>query len=207
MADTKKINDLEELIQKQELEIKKMKIVLQELKGKTSSQAVDYVVKAAEVGTEKQSDEGLVIEGVFDGQNMIGPDGKKYSVPANYASKSKLVEGDILKLTIDPEGNFIYKQIGPVERKRMIGVLVRDRDRNEYVVIAGEKIFRVLLASITYYKGQENDEVVILVPKDADSTWAAVENILKKTILSSYAKGSADDDEGANASADSNRDY
>jgi hypothetical protein len=44
--------------------------------------------------------EGKVIEGIFDGQIMIGPDGKNYPVPANYASKSKLVEGDIMKLTI-----------------------------------------------------------------------------------------------------------
>ena len=28
---------------------------------------------------------GKVIEGVFDGQAMIGPDGKSYPVPANYA--------------------------------------------------------------------------------------------------------------------------
>ncbi|MBU1146566.1 hypothetical protein KKD80_03410, partial [Patescibacteria group bacterium] len=38
-----------------------------------------------------------IMEGVFNGQNMIGADGKEYLVPANYASKSKLVEGDILK--------------------------------------------------------------------------------------------------------------
>ena len=59
---------------------------------------------------------GKIIEGQFDGQNMIGPDGKVYPVPANYASKSKLVEGDTLKLTIAQDGSFIYKQIGPVER-------------------------------------------------------------------------------------------
>ena len=56
----------------------------------------------------------VIIEGVFDGQNMVGPDGKLYSVPANYASKSKLVEGDMMKLTISPDGSFIYKQVGPV---------------------------------------------------------------------------------------------
>lgn len=183
MANTNKIRELEEFIRKQELELKKMKIVLEELKGKSSSQAVDYVIKASEVGIEKQSDDGLIIEGVFDGQNMIGPDGKKYSVPANYASKSKLVEGDILKLTIDRQGNFIYKQIGPIERKRLVGTLVRDREKGEYIVLAGDKMFKVLLASITYYKGEDNDEVVVLVPKDADSTWAAVENIIKKPIL------------------------
>ncbi|HET7630020.1 MAG TPA: hypothetical protein VFK03_01460, partial [Candidatus Saccharimonadales bacterium] len=57
---------------------------------------------------------GKVIEGVFDGQNMVGSDGKTYPVPANYASKSKLVQGDILKLTIADDGTFLYKQIGPV---------------------------------------------------------------------------------------------
>ena len=195
MAHSAKINELEDLIIKHELELKKMRIILEELRGKTSKQAVDYVVKASEVGAERESEEGMVIEGVFDGQNMIGPDGKKYSVPANYASKSKLVEGDILKLTIDSQGNFIYKQIGPVERKRLIGILVRDRDKGEYVVIAGDSMFKVLLASITYYKGDENDEVVILVPKEADSTWAAVENIIKKSILSDRkSKRSADDE-------------
>ena len=42
-------------------------------------------------------EEGKIIEGVFDGQVMLGPDGKNYPVPTNYASKSKLVEGDIMK--------------------------------------------------------------------------------------------------------------
>src|SRR5665213_4278331 len=51
---------------------------------------------------------GKIIEGVFDGQNMIGSDGKLYPVPANYASKSKLVQGDILKLTIADDGAFMY---------------------------------------------------------------------------------------------------
>ena len=129
MPDVNKIKELEEFIVKQELELKKMKIILEELKGKSSSQAVDYVIKASEVGTEHEYDEGIVIEGVFDGQIMIGADGKKYSVPANYASKSKLVEGDILKLTIDRQGNFIYKQIGPIERRRLIGSLVKDREK------------------------------------------------------------------------------
>ena len=42
---------------------------------------------------------------------MIGPKDKIFPVPANYASKSKLVEGDRLKLTILPNGSFVYKQI------------------------------------------------------------------------------------------------
>ncbi len=132
---------------------------------------------------------GRVVEGVFDGQNMIGPDGKQYPVPANYASKSKLVEGDILKLTIAEDGSFIYKQIGPVERKKMVGVLVQD-DRGDFRVLAEGKPYRVLLASLTYFKGEPGDQVTIVTPKDIDSNWAAVELVMKKDQLSGQSQAS-----------------
>ena len=120
---------------------------------------------------------GKVIEGVFDGQSMIGPDGKTYPVPANYASKSKLVEGDILKLTIADDGSFIYKQIGPVARKQIIGTLVQHD--GAYYVEAGGREYRVLLASVTYFKARMGDQVSIVVPEDnREATWAAVEAAL-----------------------------
>ena len=120
---------------------------------------------------------GKVIEGVFDGQIMIGPDGKSYPVPANYASKSKLVEGDILKLTIAPDGSFIYKQIGPVARKQIIGTLVQ-HDGAYYVEASGRE-YRILLASVTYFRINEGDQVTIIVPEDnLEATWAAVEAAL-----------------------------
>lgn len=120
-----------------------------------------------------------VLEGVFDGEKMISSDGQEFSVPPNYASKSKLVEGDILKLTISRSGNFVYKQIGPVERKRVTGDLLQDAV-GTYYVVSGKKKWRILPASVTYFKGDPGDEVIILVPKDATSAWGAVENILKK---------------------------
>ncbi|MFH1255496.1 MAG: hypothetical protein V1667_03450 [bacterium] len=123
--------------------------------------------------------ESRVIEGVFDGENMIGPDGKQYSVPANYASKSRLVEGDILKLTITAGGTFMYKQIGPIERARVIGILERS-STGEYFASADGKRWRVLTASATYYKGEHGDETVVLIPKNGESKWAAVENIVRK---------------------------
>lgn len=134
------------------------------------------------IGGSVQRTEGgaVIIEGVFDGQNMVGPDGKLYSVPANYASKSKLVEGDLLKLTISPDGSFIYKQIGPVERERIVGVLSRDEQTDEFRVLAKGQFFRVLLASVTYFKAGVGDEVVVLVPKSTPSSWAAVENVIRK---------------------------
>ena len=121
-----------------------------------------------------------VVEGIFDGLNMIGPSGKQYSIPQNYASKSKLVEGDRLKLTINDDGSFLYKQIGPMERRRIVGVLTRNGEGEEYRVLAQGKSYKVILASVTYYKGEEGDEAVILVPKDREANWAAVENIIKQ---------------------------
>jgi len=141
------------------------------------------------IGASQISDEGLnsgasaagsgkIIEGVFDGENMIGPDGKQYSVPANYASKSKLVEGDILKLTITADGTFIYKQIRPIERARVVGKLERKSDGG-FRVRSGDRRWNVLTASVTYFKGEPEDETVILVPKHGESKWAAIENIVK----------------------------
>ena len=184
MSQAKKIKDLESLIYNLELELKKTKMVLAELGGKKSKEAVNFSLKAAEVGKEGYEDDSLIVEGVFNGKLMIGPDGKEYSVPANYASKSKLVEGDILKLTINNNGAFIFKQIAPVERDRLIGHLVKNNESGEFVVLAGDKIYNILLASITYFKGLEGDEVVILVPKDGNSDWAAVENIIKNKSTS-----------------------
>jgi hypothetical protein len=125
---------------------------------------------------------GTVIEGIFDGKGMVGPDGKEYPIPPNYASKSKLVEGDLLKLTVTPTGAFIFKQIGPIERDRKIGALTHDREVDEFAVIVGDKKYRVIKASITYFRGADGDEAVILVPKHSPSKWAAVENVIKRQV-------------------------
>lgn len=108
-------------LQAAELEIKEalQLIAGQKISASSSSNKEELKRKA-----EKQasvSDDDKIIEGVFDGQNMIGPDEKMYPVPANYASKSKLVEGDVLKLTIASDGTFVFKQIGPVDRDKKIG--------------------------------------------------------------------------------------
>ncbi len=120
-----------------------------------------------------------VVEGVFDGTSMIGSDGRQYTVPANYASKSKLVEGDILKLTITNGGSFIFKQIAPIERRRLIGVLAYDELKHQYYATLNDKKWRVLTASVTYFKGEPGDEIVFIIPKNTASRWAAVENIIK----------------------------
>jgi len=120
-----------------------------------------------------------VIEGVFDGERMIGSDGKQYSVPVNYASKSKLVEGDLLKLSVTDQGTMIYKQIQPIDRLRLTGNLEQS-DTGDWTVVVNGKRYKILGASVTYFKGEIGDEVIILIPKTGQSRWAAVEHIFKK---------------------------
>src|SRR5882762_11760629 len=110
----KQVKRLRTLIQEAETSLAAAKELLVSLVGD------DPVVLAS----VKDESLGKVIEGVFDGQNMVGSDAKTYPVPANYASKSKLVQGDILKLTIAEDGAFLYKQIGPIPRKQVVGTLI-----------------------------------------------------------------------------------
>ncbi|TAL50200.1 hypothetical protein EPN81_03435 [Patescibacteria group bacterium] len=139
---------------------------------------VDFVSQKKFVEAELETGVGVrTIEGVFDGQGMVGADGMRYTIPENYASKSKLVEGDMLKLIVKADGSYVFKQIGPVERRRVAGILGLDPSTQEPIVQAGQDVYKVLAASVSYFKGIPGDEVVILVPNGGNSVWAAVERL------------------------------
>ena len=163
----KQIKRLKALISDAETNLAAAKELLISLVGE------DPVITAS----SREEISGKVLEGVFDGQNMVGSDGKTYPVPANYASKSKLVQGDILKLTIGDDGAFLYKQIGPIPRKQVVGVLTQKE--GHYFVEVGTKAYRVLLASVTYFKAKPGDQISVNVPEDdTDAEWAAIEAAL-----------------------------
>ncbi|MFZ2154207.1 MAG: hypothetical protein WAV16_03180 [Candidatus Moraniibacteriota bacterium] len=169
--DTKslQIETLKKTILAAEKTIQSARAMLLQLEGvKKTSRQKDFA----------EDEEGDVVYGTFDGQIMIGDDGKQYPVPANYASKSKLVEGDMLKLTIN-NGSFMYKQVGPAERKNLIGIAGQDEGGNYFVISEGTP-YKILLASITYFKIEPGDEVVITIPAEKESIWAAIENVLQK---------------------------
>jgi len=155
-----KVQSLRDMISSAEKTIQGAKAMLLQLEGKKKSGRRKKVISDTE---------GTIIQGTFDGQIMIGANGKQYPVPANYASKSKLVEGDMLKLTILDDGSFVYKQIGPVERNHAIGIASQDEDGG-YHIIAEGKPYRVLLASITYFKVEPGDEVFIVTSRDIESS-------------------------------------
>ncbi len=166
-----------------EKQVKRLRSLIQEAETNLAAAKellISIIGDDDQIVTPRNSQEdvgGKIVEGVFDGQVMIGPDGKSYPVPANYASKSKLVEGDILKLTIADDGGFIYKQINPTERRQIIGTLTQHD--GAYYVEANGREYRILLASVTYFRINIGDQVTIVIPEEnPDATWAAVEAAL-----------------------------
>lgn len=167
MATEKELQKIKQLLDSAENQIRQAKGIL------FSS---ELNKKAKELSTDSES---RVIEGVFDGEEMIAPDKNRYQVPPNYASKSKLIPGDILKLTILDDGGFLFKQIGPIDRKKIVGEL-EEVATGKFVVNAEGKKYRVLLASVTYFKASDGDKLTIIVPEKEESEWAAIENLIEK---------------------------
>ncbi len=154
--------------------------ILDILKGHKASPASFSSLALGGIGLDDASSDQRVLEGIFDGEKMIGDDAGIYTIPPNYASKSKLVEGDRLKLTITANGSFIYKQVQPIGRKRLVGELVFDQELNQWGVFSEGKLYKVLKASVTFYKGSAGDESIVLVADDRPCVWGAIENIIHK---------------------------
>ena len=125
------------------------------------------------------SEDQKIVEGVFTGESMLGPDGNMYPVPQNYSSKSHLVQGSKLKAIIHGNGKIVYKIIEEIPYDTITGLLTKNRDR--YQVIADGKTYNVLLAAVTYIKGEVGDSIAIRIPKGKDATFAAIEAKIPKT--------------------------
>jgi len=175
MADVSKLALLKQILENAENSINSAKHLIAELGGRKINKDKNLKEKAKSLQIDPK---GEIVEGIFDGQNMICPDGHKYPVQPNYASKSKLIPGDKLKLVIQDDGSFIFKQIGLIDRKRIIGTLIEDEEN--FKVLANGKPYGVLTASVTYFKAKPKDEVTLLVPEKEESDWGAIENVIVK---------------------------
>lgn len=189
MENQNELGKIMHMIETAEASLNAAKTMLNELAGGQIEHQKHEPIKITEDGKAYDSGENQIVEGTFDGQNMIGPEGKIYPVPANYASKSKLVEGDRLKLTILPNGSFLFKQISPTEREFVRGTLVKE-DGN-FKVIANGKSYKVLLASVTYYKGSVGDEITLIIPKDRQSMWGTIEAIIPQVQTGEFNREEA----------------
>lgn len=171
-----------------ESELKRMKLILNQL-AKFDPENQDFL-NAVEAETKETmwtgnlnsySEENMeVVEWKFDWYFMVGSDQKKYPVPLNYSSKTKLVPGDILKLKILENGQFIYKLIQPVERKHIRATL-SITDDNKFIAVTDEgKNYFLNQAAVTFFKWKPGDELYILVNDKEEGWFAAIEAIIKK---------------------------
>ena len=55
-------------------------------------------------------------------------------------------------------------------------------------VLTEEGGHRVLLASVTYYKGTVGDEVTLILPEENEAIWGAIEAIIPQVAVGNYNK-------------------
>lgn len=125
------------------------------------------------------SEDSKIIEGVFTGEDMLWSDYSKYPVPVNYASKSKLVQWDRLKLTIEKNWKMTYKQILPIEREYKTWLITKENWK--FQVLSEWKIYNLLTASVTHFKCEIWDSISIILPAWKEASFAAIEALIPKT--------------------------
>lgn len=122
------------------------------------------------------SDDSKIIEWIFTWIEMLWSDWNKYPVPANYSSKSKLVQWDKLKLTIEGNWKMLYKQIAPITREIKTWLVVKDKEK--YQVIADGQTYDLLTAAVTHFKANIWDKISIIIPEWKKATFAAIEALI-----------------------------
>lgn len=167
-------------------DLKRISQVVQQLEqfDPANPESLDVDAKSQEMFsvTSQRYDEedSEVVEWLFDWYFMVWSDQKKYPVPLNYASKTKLVPWDSLKLKILKDGKFIYKLTRPVERQHVRAILSLSDD-NKYTAITDDgKPYFLNQAAVTFFKGKPGDELYIVINADGSWSFAAIEAIIKK---------------------------
>lgn len=176
MENKKSIEAIKDFIESAEKSIWNAKKLLRDLLRDNDinlNKEVDFSTKWLQ---NYASEDSKIIEWVFTWADMLGSDGNKYPVPVNYASKSKMVQWDKLKLTIEKNGKMIYKQIEPIERETKSGLLVKEKEK--YQVIIDGTTYDLLTAAVTHFKANIWDKITVIVPKWKKATFAAIEAII-----------------------------
>ena len=174
---------LEQLLAKIETDIKRARLLIHSLITENfdnlDKKSEEELKLLAEKLATYQEDEAVkVVEWVFDWYFMVGSDGKKYPVPLNYASKSKLIPGDVLKLRIMPDWKLVYKLIWPAPRKYIKATLSKTDD-NKYIAITDDwKSYFLNLAAVTYFKWKPWDELSIIINAEWKGDFAAIEALI-----------------------------
>lgn len=170
---------LEDLLNKIEQDIKRVKLMIHQLaNGDQINPDIDMSQATWWLNIPTTEENMTVVEGVYDGYFMVWTDKKKYPVPMNYSSKTKLVPGDVLKLRIMSDGKLIYKLIGQASRQYVRATLSKS-DEGKFTALTDEgKIFYLNQAAVTYFRGKTGDEMSIIINADGIGTYAAIEALI-----------------------------
>lgn len=122
------------------------------------------------------------IDGTFDGNNLIAEDGEKYEVPGNYAAKSRLVFGDVLK-RVEVDGKVLFKLVDKVRRKKVEGIL--SKKEGSWYFLSDSGSYRISDVAAEFNKAEINDEAVAIIPEEnLSAPYAALDRILKEKVES-----------------------
>ena len=173
--DWKKARKIRNLIVSAEKSIISAKKLMKEIMDEEGVELTNAPLSTEWLFSSDQWDSKFV-EGVFTWEDMLWSDWVKYPIPGNYASKSKLVQWDKMKVIIEPSGQLKYKQISQIERETKVWLLTKDWTK--YQAVVDWETYNLITASVTHYKANIWDTVTILVPKWKEATFAAVETIV-----------------------------
>ena len=176
MKNKKTINAILDFIETSEKSLKSAKKLLKDL-IKEEWISLDSEINLDTNNLHSYNDwDNKIIEWVFTWEEMLDSKWNKYPVPVNYASKSKLVQWDRLKLIIAPNWRMTYKQIAPIERETKIWLLTKDKWK--YQVVVDWETYNVLTAAVTHFKWNIWDKVTIILPKWKPASFAAIDTII-----------------------------
>lgn len=176
MENKKTIEAINDFIITAEKSIKNAKKLLKDLLEDNNISLETEINLETEGLNTYTSNNSKVIEWVFTWNEMLGVDWNKYPIPANYASKSKLVQWDKLKLTIEGSWKMLYKQIAPIEREYKTGLVIKEKEK--YQVITEWKTYDLLTAAVTHLKANIWDTITVIVPLNKKATFAAIEALI-----------------------------
>lgn len=176
------LKSLEELLWKIETDIKRAKLMIHNIvewnPEEAQKQWEDINSLASKLLSYEEWEDVKVIEWVYDWYFMIWSDEKKYPVPMNYSSKTKLVPWDVMKLRVLADGKLVYKLIGPAPRSYIKATLSRS-DENKFIAITDEwETYQLNQAAVTFFKWKPGDELSIIINPESNVDVAAIEAVI-----------------------------
>lgn len=182
---TKQINalsSLENLLWNIEIEIKRARLMIQNIKSWNFDNIEEVWENINDIASKLMSydewDQIKVVEWVYDWYFMIWSDEKKYPVPMNYSSKTKLIPWDVMKLRVMADWKLMYKLIWPAPRNYIKATLSKSDDW-KYIAISDEwNIYELNQAAVTFFKWKAWNELSVIINPESWIKMAAIEAVI-----------------------------